>query len=152
MGLFDWLRGKKKFDDAAMGNLVDSIEIVLKIQLTIVASHESDLATARGAKALGYVYGFVDAALRNVGQDMAYMLIGVPVMYQVLRRVFPGCEERYFDFILQSIQSDPNLMIGIMKGGQQYMDWLNRKLKAPMGLARYLIELQPDQQESKNDA
>ncbi len=150
MKLFDWLRGKKKFDDDAMDKLAGSIAEVLNVQIAIAGGCTFDLATSQGAKALGYVYGVVDAALRAVGQDMAEMSIGVPVTYQVLHRIFPGHEDRYLEFISQSIQNNRDMMTGIMKGGQQYIDWLNGKLNAPMGLARYLIELRPDQPETRD--
>src|SRR5438067_963405 len=124
MKLFDWLRGKKKLDDQAMDSLVNSIADVLSIQIAAAGSRTPDLAMPRGAKALGYVYGFIDAGLRAVGQDMADTSIGVPVTYQVLRRVFPNSEQRYLEFIAASIKNDRNMMAGIMLGGQQYIDWL----------------------------
>src|SRR5262249_10537108 len=105
-------------------------------------AHIPDLAAPRGAKALGYVYGFVDAGLRVAGQDMADTLIGVPIMYQVLRRAFPGSEQRYLEFIITSIKGDPNMMAGSMYGGHQYLDWVNGKLHGPMGLARCVAEVE----------
>ncbi len=150
MKLFDWSRGKKKFDDETMNKLVSLIANVLNAQITIAGGSPFNLATSQGAKALGYVYGMVDAALRVVGQDMADISIGVPVIYQVLRRIFPGQEDRYLEFISQSIQNNRDMMIGVMKGGQQYLDWLNGKLNMPMGLARYLLELGSDQPENQN--
>lgn len=143
MGVFDWFR-RNKFDDAAKDRLADSIGNVLSIQVAAAGRDTPDLASPRGAKALGYVYGFVDAGLRVIGQDMSDMSVGVPLTYQVLRRVFPGFEQRYLDYIVQSIKSDHNMMAGVMLGGQQYLDWLNGKLHAPMGLARCLIELESD--------
>jgi hypothetical protein len=35
---------------------------------------------------------------------------------------------------------DSVVMAGIMQGGQQYLDWQNKKVSAPMGLARCLGE------------
>ncbi len=141
MAMFDWFR-RNKFDDAAKDRLAESIGNVLSIQVAAAGPDPPDLESPRGAKALGYVYGFVDAGLRVIGQDMSDMSVGVPLMYQVLRRVFPGSEQRYLDYIAESIRSDHNMMLGVMLGGQQYLDWLNGKLHAPMGLARYLIEFE----------
>jgi len=143
MGVFDWFR-RNKFDDIAKGRLADSLGDVLSIQVAAAGGDLPDLASPRGAKALGYVYGFVDASLRGIGQDMSDMSVGVPLTYHVLRRVFPGDEQRYLDYIAQSIKSDDQMMAGVMLGGQQYLDCLNGKLRAPMGLARCLIELKSD--------
>jgi hypothetical protein len=144
MGVFDWLHGKKRLDDAAMDSLARSIAQVLSVQIAAVGGRAPNLATCHGAKALGYVYGFIDAGLRAVGQDMADMSVGVPVTYQVLRYVFPDSEDSYLEFIARSIKTDRTMMAGVMLGGQQYIYWINGKMKAPMGLARCLIELEAD--------
>ncbi len=152
MKLFDWLRGKRKLGDVAIEDLAESTATMLLVQVTVAGGHTSDLATRRGSKALGYVYGTVDAALRTVGQDMAEMSVGVPALYQVLRRLFPGSEDRYLDFITQSVTSDRDMMSGMMKGGQQYIDWRNGKINTPMGLARYLLELRKGAEETGQEA
>jgi hypothetical protein len=141
MRFFDWLRGKSNVDDEKLIALASSIAEALNIQIVAVGGHVPDLATARGAKALGYVYGFVDAGLRALGLDMADTSIGVPVVYQVLRRVFPDSEQRYLEFVVESVGNDRMMMAGILLDGQQYVDWVSGRLKAPMGLARCLIEL-----------
>ncbi len=147
MGFFSRFRRKKKIDDAAINDLAYNIAAMLNVQVAMAGDRNFDLATPQGTKALGYVYGFIDAALRFRGQDMADLSIGIPVTYQVLRKVFPGYEKKYLEFMLQSIQNDPNMRTGIMTGGQEYFDWINKKLNAPIGLGRYLIELRLDHHE-----
>jgi hypothetical protein len=70
---------KKAFDDAAMLELAADIARTLQLQMTAAAgvSIEDEQGHPK-RKALGYVYGFIDAALRATGQDMADMSIGVP--------------------------------------------------------------------------
>ncbi len=147
MALFDWFRKKRSLNDEELNKLTALIGDVLAIQLSIFGPSIPDLAAPEGARALGYVYGFVDAALRSKGQDMADLKIGVPVTYQVLRRVFPGREDVYLEFIGNSLNHDGIMMSGITLGGQQCLDWLNGKLQAPMGLARCIVDLQPPQPE-----
>jgi hypothetical protein len=44
-------------------------------------------------------------------------------------------------FIAENIRSDELMMIGIMHGGQQYIDYSKPGVSgAPMGLARFMIE------------
>lgn len=143
MKLFDWLRGKKKFNDAAMADTAKSISDMLLVQLTVAGGRTPDTSTPHGVKALGYIYGFVDAALRALGQDMSDVSIGVPVLYHVLRNIFPNSEDEYLKFISDSLRNNENMMAGIMQGGQQYINWLNGKVKVPMGLTRYLIGHDP---------
>ena len=58
---------------------------MLEVQLTVVGS--AGIETADGQinrRAIGYIYGFVDGALRTIGQDMGDVSIGVPIVFQVL--------------------------------------------------------------------
>ena len=49
-------------------------------------------------KAIGYIYGFVDAALQNQGETIADVYVGPPILFGVMRRLFPGQEGRYMEF------------------------------------------------------
>jgi hypothetical protein len=73
-------------------------------------------------KAIGYIYGFADCALRNIGQDMGDASVGVPVIYQVLRRLFPDKAEKYVTFLIDNMR-DERVLLGMMTGGQQYADY-----------------------------
>lgn len=92
------------------------------------------------SRAIGYVYGFIDAGLTAIGQDMTDSSISVPITFMVMRKVFPGREDEYVDYLIKTIGHDDSVMLGAMKGGQQFVDFSNGKLRAPMGLARFLIQ------------
>ena len=85
-------------------------------------------------RALGYIYGFIDAALRTIGQDMADNAVGIPITFQVLRRLFPGSEHEYLEFLKENIGKDATIMAAVMYGGQQYIDFNNGKLARANGI------------------
>ena len=136
--MFGFLRKRHRFDDRKKEEFVDAISTMLEIQL-VVTSEESieNLADDVKLQVLGYIYGFTDAALQTIGQDMSDERVGIPVTFQILRRLFPDREEDYLTFLSDHIGSDQAMMLAVMKGGQQYSDFNKGKLAAPMGLARY---------------
>jgi tetratricopeptide (TPR) repeat protein len=92
-------------------------------------------------KALGYVYGFIDAALRTKGLDMADVSIGVPITYQVIRKLWPEKVSVYMDFLIKNMHSDALIAAGMMRGGEQYLDWIKPGAPGvPMGLAIFITE------------
>jgi hypothetical protein len=131
---------KKRFSDEDQAKFVDAIANMLRIQLIPVGDRSVETDDGLNKKAVGYVYGFIDAALRTIGQDMGDESLGVPIAWQVFRKVFPGKEARCVEFLVQNLADDEVAMCGVMNGGQQYMDFNNGKLKTPMGLARCIIE------------
>jgi hypothetical protein len=94
-------------------------------------------------KAVGYIYGFVDGALQSKGEDITNPALGVPVVYHVLRALFPGHEQEYMEFIMNN-EDDELVLFGKMTGGQQYFDFIPKEgpPKAPMGMARFIAENQ----------
>ena len=92
-------------------------------------------------RAIGYIYGFINAALRTIGPDMSKIEISVPITYHILERLFPGKGAKYGTFMAEHMGTDRMVTLGAMTGGQQYVD-LNRpgRKGIPMGLARYVIE------------
>jgi len=138
--LFGLFRKRRTFDDQKQEQFVAAISIILQVQLTTVANHgvEDDLGNIN-PKALGYIYGFIDGALRTIGQDMSNESIGIPITFHVLKRVFPGREENYLAYVIERVWHDRNVTMAAMTGGQQYLDFNNGKLAAPMGLARYIL-------------
>jgi hypothetical protein len=93
-------------------------------------------------KALGYVYGFTDAALRVRGYDMADVSVGVPITFQIIRRLWPDHVNECMDYLINNISKDALLMAGIMRGGQQFVDF-SRKPDGPgvpTGLGIFLLE------------
>ena len=112
----------------------------MMLEVQLVAAGPDVFHSAIERRALGYVYGFIDAALRTIGQDMADVSIGVPITYHVLHRLLPGRETSSVDILRGGVGHDREVMAGVMYGGQQYIDFTNGKLAAPMGLARMHIE------------
>jgi len=131
---------KKRFSDEDKAKFVDAIADMLRIQLIPVGDRSVETDAGLNKKAVGYVYGFIDAALRSSGQDMGDESLGVPIAWQVFRKVFPGKEDRCVEFLVENLAQDEIAMRGAMHGGQQYMDFNNGKLRTPMGLARCIIE------------
>jgi hypothetical protein len=133
---------RKRFDDAAKMEFATNLAEMLKLQLLVTGKATIEDQWGRPKrKAIGYVYGFVDAALRTVGQDMADMEIGVPVTFQVIRRLWPDRAIEYMDFLAKNVRTDALINIGLMQGGQQYLDYRKPdRPGVPMGLARFIIE------------
>ena len=60
-------------------------------------------------------------------------------MYQVIRSLWNGFEVEATNFLIENVAKNPNIVAGVMYGGQQALDWLNGKLSIPMGMARLLF-------------
>ena len=89
--------GRAHLNDDEKLAIADRLATLLAIQMTLTVLPESvevsEVEIERGrinGKALGYVYGFVDAALQSMGLDIADVPVGIPILYHVLRRLFPG--------------------------------------------------------------
>lgn len=106
-------RGREKDIEA----LLSVISEVLTVQVTFAGGHLRHLATSRGAKALGYVYGFCDAALRTFGKDMSDPSQGVSFTFRVLSRDFPDSAEQYLNYISKKGGKDAGTNAGVMLGG-----------------------------------
>jgi hypothetical protein len=139
--MFSLFKNRTSFNDEKKAEFIEAIAFMLEVQLATVgnAPIESPSGSIK-PKAIGYVYGFIDAALRTIGQDMSDNSVGVPVTFQVLRHLFPGCEEKYSRYLADHMGTDKFVTLGALTGGQQYLDFNAKKLSAPMGLARYLVE------------
>ena len=130
-------RKQVPFGDQKKEQFIAAVSVMLEAQL--VAASTSEISEPLELRALGYIYGFIDAALRTIGQDMADNAVGIPITFQVLRRLFPGSEHEYLEFLKENIGKDATIMAAVMYGGQQYIDFNKGKLAAPMGLAKTLI-------------
>jgi hypothetical protein len=136
-------RRKAAFDDAAKLEFAARIADLLELQKLMAGG--SSIEDANGnpkRRAIGYVYGYVDAALRTISQDMEDMSVGVPVLFHVIRKLWPDRVNDYMLFLSKNLPSDDLIHIGIMHGGQQYLDFRKPKNhgNAAMGLARFMIE------------
>ncbi len=71
---------------------------------------------------------------------MADAKIGPPITFQVIRRLWPGKEREYYDFLADHL-TDPIVSAGMMHGGKQYSDSLKPEPHRihPMGLAGYIL-------------
>jgi len=138
-------KAPEPFDDAEKLRLVDMIAHLLNLQKMMAgdASIENESGQPK-RKALGYVYGFLNAALRARGQDMSDPSVGVPITFQVLLNLWPDRAADYLAFLRENIHTDDLMMTGIMHGGQQYVEHVSRRkpgdTDAPMGLGIFMIE------------
>jgi hypothetical protein len=140
--LFSFFRKKSRADDATKAKLVDAITSLLSLQLVIVPNPSiEDTHGKINRKAIGYIYGYVDAFLRTRGYDMADTDIGVPVTFHVLRKLFPNHNAtNYVEFLMQNL-NDEMVALGCVAGGQQFLDYSKpNSTGAPMGLARFILE------------
>ena len=148
-GLFSKIVGaggkpkRETLRDEEKSAFADAIAKLLQIQLVMTAGHTMDFEAGGPKpkpKAIGYVYGYVDAVLRTKGWDMAESEIGPPITFQVIHRLWPGKEREYFDFLAEHL-SDPVVGAGMLHGGQQYLDSLKpeNSENVQMGLARYVL-------------
>jgi hypothetical protein len=79
-------------------------------------------------RALGYVYGMLDAALQSAGEDIRDPAIGPPLLLSVFRLLFPTKSERYREILLNNIERDGRIMGGMFDGGQDFTDFLTSKM------------------------
>ena len=166
--LQNWFKRKSPVDDAWKEKFVEIIATMLEQQKIVAGDVSSEEPTdphlialrqevllrfGKGGasiedehghpkrKALGYVYGFIDAAVRAKGLDMADVSIGVPITYQVIRKLWPDKVNVYMDFLIKNMHSDALIAVGMMRGGQQYLDRLKPGAAGvPMGLAIFITE------------
>jgi hypothetical protein len=135
---------KPRPDDTTLVKLSDTVADFLKLQLLIVP--DATLESTNGKiypKSIGYIYGYVDAFLTVSGYDMSDTEIGPPITFHVLRKVFDldaDTTRRYMEFLISNMR-DQTVGMGMMVGGQQFLDYLNKKFDGvAMGLARFILE------------
>ncbi len=89
-------------------------------------------------KALGYIYGFTDAALQRRGLSIDNE-DGYTIILGVLNSLYEGRASKYFTFLAEHLK-DPETTGGIFYGGQQYNEWLNSDgKKIPLGFGLSLL-------------
>jgi hypothetical protein len=142
--MFRKLFGKKnRLDDAAKLRIAEAIALQLIVQKK-TAGTNATIDDSNGHpkhRALGYVYGYIEAALRANGHDMADTAIGAPITYHVLRRLWPDRVNDCMRVLLGNLRTDQQMVAAIMHGGQQCLDYRKPGVTdEPMGLALFLIE------------
>jgi len=139
---------KATFTDDQKSELAESLSVMLAVQMVVPANpvRVTKIEITKGhinRKAIGYIYGFIDSALQYRGEDITNPSIGLPIVYHVLRNLFPGHEQEYTDFLMAHMD-DEIVVLGMMEGGQQYNEFIRQSdpnAKAwPMGLARFILE------------
>ena len=75
--------------------------------------------------ALGYMFGFVDCALRAAALDIRDTH-GRAMMLALLNEFAPGRAGRYYDFLVRA-KGHTSVIIGIALGGNEHRDWINSK-------------------------
>lgn len=140
--MFGLFKTKLDFDDEKKARFVNAISDMLEIQrMPAVNCSIEDSEGRINRKAIGYVYGFIDAALQAIGQDMRDIAVGMPMMYHVLKRLYPGREEHYTKFLYDQIGKDEVIMLGIMTGGEQYVTKVGKVGQGvPMKFGMFLLE------------
>jgi hypothetical protein len=129
-------RKKRPFDEDDLCRLVDVVADKLAAQIAFAGDASMDAADGNPKKkAIGYVYGFADAAFRGVGDASAR----TSFTFQVLRRLWPKRAPDYLNFLVASV--DDNLVaIGALIGAQHYAESQQGDGDIiPMGLAAFMI-------------
>jgi hypothetical protein len=131
-------------NEAQTTDLIDRIVLILSIQLLVAPCQARDVTTieqqegAINRKAIGYVYGFIDSALQARNEDITDLDKGLPILYHVLRNLFPSREQAYIDFLMLNMD-DQSTVLGLLAGGQEYNNFI-RDGKEPFGLAKFIFE------------
>jgi hypothetical protein len=138
-----FFRTKKTLDNAVKLGLAEAIAAQLMLQKNTAGAH-SDIDDRNGhpkLRVLGYVYGYIDAALRTDDHNIADTSIGGPIIYHVLRRLWPDRVNDCMRALLAKLRTDQQMMAAIKLGGQQCLELRKPGVSdVPLDLARFLIE------------
>jgi len=113
----------RKVGDIAFG--------LLKVQRSFIDKDKFVITDKLGninGKALGYVFGMLDALLQYADLDIRD-IAGKAALHSVIARMFPAEAANvgtYFDR-LKNIESELEITNGIMLGRKQATDWLHHK-------------------------
>ncbi|MGP8260484.1 MAG: hypothetical protein ACLQM6_11105 [Acidobacteriaceae bacterium] len=137
---------KATLTDDQKSELGERLSIMLAVQMVVPANpvRVTKIEITKGhinRKAIGYIYGFIDCALQCRGEEITNLSVGLPILYHVLRSLFPGHEQAYVDFLMAHM-NDEIVVLGMMEGGQQYNEFIHRSdaKGMPMGLSRFIFE------------
>jgi len=139
---------KATFTGDQKSELAERLSVMLSVQMVVPANsiRVTKIEITKGhinRKAIGYIYGFIDCALQCRGEDVTNPSIGLPIIYHVLRKLFPGHEQEYMDFLMAHMD-DKVVALGMMDGGQEYNEFIRQSdpntRTLPMGLARFILD------------
>jgi hypothetical protein len=147
---------KRSFDAEAKVTLIDGVSaMLLALHMTTGTRSIEDDSGNVNRPALGYIFGFVQAGIANLGGDPLDAFVGAPVMLDILKRVYPGRERRYLDFVMENLETDTAMNDGARYGGQQYLDYIVHNHPSggqPAGFAGCLLgEAVPTGQQAADD-
>jgi hypothetical protein len=148
--MFDLFRRKPKpktrlpSDDETKAEIANTIADLLRLQLMLLPPEYDGIDDDRGIifrKSIGSVYGYIDSILTTMGYDMGDNDVGIPITFHVLRKLFPnGRAERYVEFLMYNM-NDEKVVLGMMHGGQQWLDYGRPESKGvAMGLFQFILE------------
>jgi len=138
--LFRLFKKKPKYGSESRVKLVESVAKMLEMQRTVSGNKPIVNSAGRpNRKAMGYIYGFVDAALDSIGQDISDISIGMPTVFGVFCYLYPGKELEYTDYLLDHVGKDETVMTGVASGGQQYTDLISGRKSSPMQFGLFLL-------------
>ena len=137
----------QKLDDDQKIRLADGLADMLAMQMVFAKVGQPEVTKIelrRGhinRKAIGYIYGFIDCALQSRRLETSNVTLSVPIVHHVMRRLFPGQETAYTDYLLEHMD-DTVVVLGMMKGGQQYSQFVSRPSAkgVAMGLASFILD------------
>ena len=86
--------------------------------------------------AIGYVYGFADAALQVANLELSNEN-GRALLTHIYESLSEGRGERLFEYVIWHTDL-PDVFAAIKHGGDDYLAWVNSKGEiTPMGIIRY---------------
>lgn len=142
---------KPNFDPAVRNRFIQNVSALFELQRIIAGrSIETESGTIN-VKALGYMFGFIDFGLKRLGQDATNPTIGKPVVYEIIRLVFPGCEDRCIQYLTDFIGVDGLLTEAALAWHNDSVTYHNAKVRgedpqAPIGFVAALMDADPTHQ------
>lgn len=122
----------------------DSVALLLSVQLVMPPARAGAVSRIEIEKgsinriAIGYIYGFIDAALKCRNQDIADYDVGLPTLRRILQKLFPRHSQAYLDFLLNRL-GDEHVVQGMHSGMRDYKEYF-RSSATPFGLTQILLD------------
>jgi hypothetical protein len=136
---------KKRFDPVVRDKLLTILRELLLLQKTVAGKSIEIGAGVINRQVLGYMLGFIDSALKIVGQGATDRDLGTPFVYDVIQRIFPGIEGHCLQCLTDLLGTDRELTEAAVTGNNGYLGYINAKNrgedpKVPWGVGTELIK------------
>jgi hypothetical protein len=138
--------GRKKSNEVQLMEIGNALADILEVQLVLAPDTLPEDADGKiNGKALGYIYGFIDADLQHRRLDILDSAVGIPIIFRVIEHLFPDKGHRYTAFLVDHVGREADVVVGVMTGGQEYIKLMKRAKDGPvpLGLARMLNGIDP---------